>query len=113
MRGNASQTKVHWKGKNDDFVVFVDSAKAVQDWKKDKSIPLAQVVSGWKVFVTHKQGAQGVMDAASNGALEDEFGTHREEDVVQQIIEKGDLQETEEHGRNGDRNITKGPMVAH
>ncbi|TKA64576.1 hypothetical protein B0A49_09445 [Cryomyces minteri] len=110
MRGNASQTKVHWKGKNDDFVVFVDSAKAVQDWKKDKSIPLAQVVSGWKVFVTHKQGAQGVMDAASNGALEDEFGTHREEDVVQQIVEKGDMQETEEHGRNGDRNITKGPM---
>ncbi len=53
-RGNVAQTKVHYQGKQDDYVVFVDSAKAVQDWKQDKSIPLAQVVSGWKVFVTHK-----------------------------------------------------------
>lgn len=54
MRGNDATTKVHFKGKDDDFIVMVDSAKAVQDWKKDSSIPLAQVVSGWKVFVTHK-----------------------------------------------------------
>lgn len=48
------QTKVHYKGSEDDFVIFVDSVQAVQDWKKDSSVPLAQVVSGWKVFVTHK-----------------------------------------------------------
>jgi len=54
MRGNEAQHKVHFKGKNDDFIVFVDSAQAVRDWKKDSSTPLAQVVSGWKVFVTHK-----------------------------------------------------------
>lgn len=54
MRGNAGQTKVHHKGKTEDFVIFVDSKEAVQNWKKDKTVPLAQVVSGWKVFVTHK-----------------------------------------------------------
>lgn len=54
MRGNDSQTKVHYKGADDDFIIFVDSAKAIQDWKKDSSIPLAQVVSGFKIFVTHK-----------------------------------------------------------
>lgn len=54
MRGNAEQVKCHYKGKNDDFIVMVESAQAVQDWKKDKTIPLAQVVNGWKVFVTHK-----------------------------------------------------------
>lgn len=54
VRGNATQTKCHFKGKNDDFIVFVESAQAVSDWKKDKSIALAQVVNGWKVFVTHK-----------------------------------------------------------
>jgi hypothetical protein len=54
MRGNENQVKVHFKGEQDDFIVFVESAKAVQDWKKDKTIPLAQVVNGWKVFVTHK-----------------------------------------------------------
>ena len=53
-RGNDSLTKVHYKGTEDDFIVFVESAKAVQDWKEDRSIPLAQVVNGWKIFVTHK-----------------------------------------------------------
>ena len=39
---------------NDDFIVFAESGQAVQDWKKDRSIPLAQVVDSFKVFVTHK-----------------------------------------------------------
>ncbi|KAI9708338.1 MAG: hypothetical protein M1820_004042 [Bogoriella megaspora] len=112
-RGNDPQTKVHFKGKDEDFIVFVDSKKAVQDWKNDKSIPLAQVVSGWKVLITHKHGTQGVMDTASNAVLDNEFGTHKEEEVVTQILEKGDVQETEEHGRQGDRNITAGPSIAH
>lgn len=54
MKGNAGQTKVHYKGKEDDFIIFVDSADAVKEWKKDSSVPLAQVVSGWKVFHTNK-----------------------------------------------------------
>ncbi len=54
MRGNAPNTKVHYKGKDDDFVIFAESAKAVQEWKRDKSVPLAQVVNGWKIFCTHK-----------------------------------------------------------
>ena len=53
-RGNAGQTKVFYKGKEEDFVILVDSAKQVQAWKSDKSIPMTDVVSGWKVFVTHK-----------------------------------------------------------
>lgn len=53
-RGNEQQTKVHYKGNEEDFIIFVDSQDAVENWKKDSSIPLAQVVSGWKVFVTHK-----------------------------------------------------------
>lgn len=54
MHGAASLTKVHFKGSNDDFVIFVESAQAVRDWKADKSVPLAQVVNGWKIFCTHK-----------------------------------------------------------
>ena len=53
-RGEAAQTKVHFKGKEDDFVIFVDDMKAANAWKTDKSIPLAQVVSAFKIFVTHK-----------------------------------------------------------
>ncbi|KAF2494070.1 putative SDO1-like protein C21C3.19, partial [Lophium mytilinum] len=101
-RGNAAQTKVHYKGAEDDYVIFVDSAKAVAEWKEDKTIPLSSVVSGWKVFVTHnsrnnshRQGTQGILDAASNGSLEGEFGTHKDDDVVKAILEKGTVQETE------------------
>jgi hypothetical protein len=53
-RGEAPQVKCHYKGKDDDFVIFVDDAKVAREWKTDKSIPLAQVVSSFKVFVTHK-----------------------------------------------------------
>ncbi|GAB7355165.1 hypothetical protein MBLNU459_g5733t1 [Dothideomycetes sp. NU459] len=113
VRGNAAQVKVHLKGKDEDFIIFVESGQAVKDWKADKSVPLAQVVNGWKVFVSHKHGTQGIMDTASNGALDNEFGTHKEEEVVAKILEQGNIIETEEHGRSGDRNITSGPSVAH
>jgi hypothetical protein len=53
-RGEAQQVKVHFKGKDEDFIIFVDDVKAAKDWKSDKSIPLAQVVSSFKIFVTHK-----------------------------------------------------------
>lgn len=53
-RGEAQQTKVHYKGKDEDFVIFVDDVKSAKDWKTDKTIPLAQVVSAFKIFVTHK-----------------------------------------------------------
>lgn len=53
-RGNESNSKVFYKGANDDFVVFVDDIAALNNWRNDRSIPLAQVLNGWKVFVTHK-----------------------------------------------------------
>ena len=45
-------TKVHFQGKDDDFVIFAESVEAVQNWKKDKSVPLVQVVDSYKVFTT-------------------------------------------------------------
>ena len=53
-RGNAPQCKVFLRGNDEDFVIMVDSVEDVQKWKNDRSIPLAQVVSGFKIFVTHK-----------------------------------------------------------
>jgi len=112
-KGEGQTTKVHFKGKEDDFVVFVESAKAVADWKADKSIPLTQVVDSFKVFVTHKHGAQGTFDAASKSTLENEFGSTKEEHVVQQILEKGNVQESETGGRQGPKNDSNGPRLAH
>lgn len=39
-----------------------------------------------------RHGAQGELDGASNGTLEQEFGSHNEEEVVKQILEKGNVQ---------------------
>lgn len=35
------------------------------------------------------------MDGASQGTLENEFGTKNEEDCIKAILEKGNLQDTE------------------
>ncbi|KAI9665319.1 MAG: hypothetical protein M1831_001756 [Alyxoria varia] len=112
-RGNAQKTICHFKGGQDDFIIFVESAEAVASWKKDKTIPLAQVVDGYKIFVTHKHGTQGVLDTASKGTLDTEFGTHKDDDVVTQILEKGTVQEHEEHGRGGETNVSMGGKVSH
>ena len=42
-----------------------------------------------------RQGAQGILDSASNARLVEEFGTSKEEDVVKFILENGDVQEGE------------------
>jgi len=112
-RGNGPQTKVHYSGSSDDYVIFVDSAAAVKDWRKDRSVPLAQVVSGWRVFCTHKHGAQGILDTVSKGQLEGEFGTTDEEEIVKAILEKGGVQETTTAGRQADKNVADGPSVPH
>jgi len=112
-RGNAVHSKVHYQGKDEDFVIFVDDAKSVQDWKQDQSKPLAQVVSGFKIFVTHKHGAQGVLDEASKSTMENEFDTSNEDEVLKKILQEGTVQETESSERQGGKNDSKGPMVAH
>ncbi|KAK5945736.1 hypothetical protein PMZ80_002944 [Knufia obscura] len=115
--GAGNVTKVHYKGQEEDFIVFVESAEDLKNWKGDRSIPLAQVVDSFQVFVTHKHGAQGTLDTASKATLENEFGTKKEEDAIIKILEKGDVQNAENqgthNGRGGDRNETMGPRQAH
>lgn len=53
-RGAAHLAKVHYKGKDDDFIIFVEDPKAAESWKTDKSIPLVQVVSAFQIFINHR-----------------------------------------------------------
>jgi hypothetical protein len=53
-RGDGEIVKVHYRGKEDDFVIMVEGAEAVKRWKADKTIPLVDVVNSFDVFVTHK-----------------------------------------------------------
>jgi hypothetical protein len=109
-RGNTQEVKMHYKGLNtgDDYLIYIASAELAREWKKDKTIPLVDVLDGFFVFVSHKyvapnashprvllnlrrQGAQGILDRASNAQLEGEFGTHKIEEVAQIILEKGQV----------------------
>jgi ribosome maturation protein Sdo1 len=93
-RGEGDLVKVHFKGSDDDYIVMAESVEAVNKWKEDKSIPLVDVVDSFDIFVTHKQGTQGVLDRASKSSLENEFGSSKEDDVVKQILERGEVQES-------------------
>lgn len=42
----------------------------------------------------NRHGAQGPYDTASHAMLDNEFGTHKDEDVIIKILEKGTIQET-------------------
>lgn len=55
-RGESTQHKVHYKGPNtdEDFLVFVDDPEQYKKWLHDTSVPLAQFVSTFQVFVTHR-----------------------------------------------------------
>ncbi|KAK3310095.1 ribosome maturation protein [Chaetomium strumarium] len=110
-RGDVDHVKVHYKGKDEDFVVFIDSTEDYQKWLSDKSVPLAQVVSSFKVFTTNKHGAQGMLDGASKAVLENEFGTSKDEEVVLKVLEKGNLQEFEFAERQGRRNDSNGEFI--
>jgi uncharacterized protein YbdZ (MbtH family) len=51
-RGNSPQTQVFYKGSNgDQFCVFVESEEQLRKWKADSSIPMTEVVAGWKIMV--------------------------------------------------------------
>jgi len=109
VRAEAEQTKVHYKGEHDDFIVIAESIDAVKKWREDKSVPLVDVVNAFDVFTTGKQGVQGVLNRASKADLENEFGSSKEDDVVKKILEKGEVQEVKAPGRQGDTNIMNGP----
>ncbi|KAH7394499.1 RNA binding protein-like protein [Pyrenochaeta sp. MPI-SDFR-AT-0127] len=112
-RGNVAQTQVFYKGSNGDvFTVFVESEEIVKKWKSDSSIPLTQVVAGWKILVP-EHGKQGVLNTASNSQLENEFGTTKEEEIVKKILQSGEVQTSENSERQGNTNDSKGPMLAH
>lgn len=67
-RGNANnQAKVFYKGTEEDFVIFADSASQVRAWKNDRSIPIAQVVSGFKIFITHKYAVSFLVPPINQG----------------------------------------------
>lgn len=47
------------------------------------------------IITLNRHGKQGPLDAASKQVLENEFGTHVDDEVIKQILEKGTIQESD------------------
>ncbi|KOS41100.1 hypothetical protein ACN38_g8040 [Penicillium nordicum] len=107
-RGNETANKIFYKGNSEDFIVFVDDLQILQKWKSDRSVPLTEVLNGWKIFVTHSHGAQGVLDTASQSALQNEFGTTKDDECMVKILEGGEYQATTAREREGGKNDSNG-----
>ena len=112
-RGNSPQTQVFYKGSNgDQFCVFVESEELLKKWKADSSIPMTEIVAGWKIMVP-EHGKQGILNTASKGQLENEFGTSNEDEVMKKILTDGSVQSTDNPERIGITNETMGARIAH
>ena len=59
--------------------------------KKDKSIPLAEVVDDFRIFKYDTPGTSGNLTRPSNREIEDIFGTTRDDMICDFMMEKGHL----------------------
>ncbi|KAF3075480.1 hypothetical protein TsFJ059_002764 [Trichoderma semiorbis] len=109
-RGESTQSKVHYKGKQEDFLVFVDDVDTYKKWQSDKSVPLAHFISTFQVFQTHRQGAQGTYDSASKMSLAAEFDTENADEAIERILKEGTMQTMEMPGRQGVTNDSMSSM---
>ncbi|KAK6340419.1 hypothetical protein TWF730_002177 [Orbilia blumenaviensis] len=114
MRGAEKVNKVYLQRGGEDFIVLVEDKDNLDKWKTDTTISLTDVVNGFKIFTTHRQGAQGVLDSASNAILDASFGTHKVDDIIPIILREGQLQVTGGgHDRGSSTNDSKGSMANH
>merc|ERR1711981_791574 len=60
---------------------------------------------------SRRPGHQGPLDRASKAQLENEFGTKSSDDAVQQILEKGSVQESQSKAKTGVTNESNGPGI--
>ncbi|KAF9266347.1 DUF1960-domain-containing protein [Marasmius fiardii PR-910] len=76
------------------FAILTDFFGRIQykKWKAgDTTIAIAEVVDSFSVFHSN-QGAQGILGQASKQQLENTFGSSKDIDVVQKILESGKSQ---------------------
>ncbi|EEC42699.1 predicted protein [Phaeodactylum tricornutum CCAP 1055/1] len=72
------------------MVLLVDE-DMYEKQKKDKSIPMVNVVDSFQVFKYEKPGSSGRLAKPTKEEIEGTFGTSKEEDVVLFMLENGTL----------------------
>ncbi|KAH9948428.1 DUF1960-domain-containing protein [Amylocystis lapponica] len=108
-------TKVIYKPDSqstDEFIVFINPAE-YKRWKEGgQTIPLTEVVDSFQVFFSN-QGAQGILGQASRQQLDSVFGSHKDDEVVAQVLQKGRVEAGNSISTNAPAatNLTKGSTI--
>ncbi|POY71997.1 hypothetical protein BMF94_5006 [Rhodotorula taiwanensis] len=71
---------------SDEYMVLIGNAEEC----RRSSIPLVRIVDSFDVFHTG-QGATGIMQRTSKQTLDTVFGTTNEDEIVEQILTKGQI----------------------
>ncbi|KAI7854691.1 ribosome maturation protein [Circinella umbellata] len=83
-------SKITYRG-DDNQEYFVIANKGMSSrWRKDKTIPLVDVVQSFDVMTTSTGSETGEYIRPSKGALQSAFHTNDVDKVVEQIVENGE-----------------------
>jgi len=110
MRATEPSARIHYKGSNNNFVMFAVSPEAFRKYRKDSSVPLTEVLDAFTVYTTGHHGSQGILEQASHGQLDAEFGTHEQEVCARRVLAHGELKEMKSREREGNTNVTIGSL---
>ncbi|GAA6058582.1 hypothetical protein JCM10212_007021 [Sporobolomyces blumeae] len=73
----------------DEFIVIIGDEALAKKWiAGDRTIPLVEIVDSFDVFHTG-QGSQGILERPSKQTLETVFGTSKEMDIVEKVLQEG------------------------
>ncbi|KAG7097307.1 hypothetical protein E1B28_004669 [Marasmius oreades] len=106
-------TKVIYKPdpKSTEEYTIIVNHEDYNKWKEgDTTIPISSVVDSFAVFQSG-QGSQGNLGQVSKQQLENTFGTSKDVDVVQIILQKGTSQPGSISEKTFQGNTTKGSAV--
>ncbi|CAB76055.1 SDO1-like protein C21C3.19 [Schizosaccharomyces pombe] len=101
----ANQTRVCYQPEDTTFIIIASNGPDVMRWRKDKTVPLTEIVDSFQVFTTsNNKGNEGQLITASKQELENTFGTSKDVDVVTKILTDGKIIPHREHGKHKEVN---------
>ncbi|KAI9016140.1 ribosome maturation protein [Hyaloraphidium curvatum] len=92
------------------FEVLVNRGM-VEKWRKDKSIPMVEVVQLFDVFEHATGGAEGIATRPSKAVLDSVFGTSNSTDVIEFILKEGEVQPLTKASKNNPKDRAAPGMV--
>lgn len=100
--------RVHYKGKERDFLVLVEDEDKYNNFIKNNE-PLVNVVAIFKIFVTQTSGSEGLLDEAPKIDLQNEFDNLKEDEIITKILKEGSFKRGSEVKASGNsKNDSRG-----